>query len=215
MSRFTILLGGRIRRTSRIDKQIAGTRVIAADSGIRHAGTLDLTPELWVGDFDSVPEGMAEKYSHVPRKVFPTAKDKTDGEIAIDAALKLGATALVLVGAFGGTRPDHAYLHLAQSVHLAEEGIPTLLASGDQEASPLLTGLRHTFDYEDGTLFSILGFTHLSGLTVEGAKWPLKAVEMPFGSSLTVSNEVEGGLAVTLRQGRALLLADFIAQGTN
>lgn len=215
MSRFAILLGGHIRRTSRLDKQISGARVIAADSGIRHAVTLGLTPELWVGDFDSVPDGMAEKYSEVPREVFPSAKDKTDGEIAIDAALKLGATALVLVGAFGGPRPDHAYLHLAQAVRLAEAGVPTLLVSGDQEAWPLLTGLQHSFDYEDGTLFSILAFTHLSGLTVEGAKWPLDAVEVPFGSSLTISNEVNGNLVVTLAQGRALLLADFNAQGAN
>jgi thiamine pyrophosphokinase len=67
------------------------------------------------------------------------------------------------------------------------------------------------FDYADGTLFSILGFSELAGLTVTGAKWPLDQVEVAFGSSLTISNEVKfdktGGLDIALGHGRALLLA--------
>ncbi|WEX09906.1 thiamine diphosphokinase [Chelativorans sp. AA-79] len=211
MSRFSILLGGDIRLTPRLLAQVAGTRAIAADSGMRHADALGLAPELWLGDFDSVPEDMSEAFPEVAREVFPIEKDKTDGELAIDAALHLGATSLILVGAFGGARPDHAHLHLAQAVHLAETGIPTLLSSGSQEGRLLVTGERHAFDLEDGTLFSILAFTDLSGLTVEGAKWPLRAVDVPFGSSLVLSNVVRGELTVTLRQGRALLLADFFA----
>lgn len=206
MSRFTILLGGDLIRTPRLDAQIAGTRVIAADSGIRHAATLGLTPELWVGDFDSVPADLPDSTASVPREAFPSDKDKTDGELAVAAALRAGATSLVLAGAFGGARADHSYLHLTQAISLAETGLPVLLTSGTQEGSPLLPG-SNTFDYADGTLFSILGFSHLSGLSVNGAKWPLDSVEVTFGSSLTISNEVRGGLRIELRSGRALLLA--------
>src|SRR5262245_49522689 len=106
MSRFTILLGGDLVRTPYLDAQVAGSLVIAADSGIRHAAALGLVPELWVGDFDSVPKRMANAYPNVRREVFPTEKDKTDGELAIDTALALGAASLVLAGAFGGPRAD-------------------------------------------------------------------------------------------------------------
>ncbi|WP_274423141.1 thiamine diphosphokinase [Chelativorans sp. YIM 93263] len=215
MSRFSILLGGELRRTPELNHQIADTRVIAADVGIGHAAVLELKPELWVGDFDSVPDEMARNFSHVPREIFPPAKDKTDGEIAIEAALRLGATSLVLIGAFGGSRPDHSYLHMVQAIRLAENGVPTLLTSGSQEGCAILEGQRHVYDYPEGTVFSILVISDLSGLTVEGAKWPLDAVEVPLGSSLTMSNEVQGRLAVTLQQGRALLFADFLAEGTN
>jgi thiamine pyrophosphokinase len=207
MSRFTILLGGEVRPTPQLVAQTAGTRVIAADSGMKHAQPLGLSPELWVGDFDSVPDSLRDAFPQVTREVFPSDKDRTDGEIAIRAALDLGATSLLLVGAFGGSRPDHTYQHLVQALQLAEEGIPTLLSSGSQEGWPLTTGRRHEFGFADGTLFSILAFGDLSGLTVEGAKWPLDAVEVPFGSSLTLSNVVRGRLAVTLRHGRALLVA--------
>ncbi|MGO4835437.1 thiamine diphosphokinase [Rhizobiaceae sp. 2RAB30] len=206
MSIFTILLGGDLVRTPRLETQTATTRVIAADSGIRHANALGLTPELWVGDFDSVSVAMAASYPEVPREVFPAGKDKTDGELAIDAALTRGATSLVIAGAFGGPRADHAHLHLALAIRLAGAGVPVLLTSGAQEGVPLLPG-NASFDYEPGTVFSVLEFSDLSGLTVRGARWPLKAVEVPFGSSLTISNEVTGNLAVELGSGRALLLA--------
>jgi len=42
---------------------------------------------------------------------------------------------------------------------------------------------------------------------VQGAKWPLSEVEVPFGSSLTLSNEVRGRLEIALARGRAMLLA--------
>ncbi|RVD69619.1 thiamine diphosphokinase, partial [Mesorhizobium sp. M4A.F.Ca.ET.029.04.2.1] len=113
---------------------------------------------------------------------------------------------LVLAGAFGGKRADHAFLHLALAVRLAEAGMSVVMTSGAQEGIPLLPG-KAGFDYADGTLFSVLGFSDLSGLSVAGAKWPLDHVEVTFGSSLTISNEVKGRLEIALGHGRALLLA--------
>ena len=206
MSTFTILLGGDLIRTPLLDRQIEGTRVIAADAGIGHARMLGVMPELWVGDFDSVPEDLPDDLAAVPRQVFPPEKDQTDGELAIAAALERGATSLVLAGAFGGKRADHAFLHLALALRLAEAGTRMLLSSGAQEGAPLLHG-KACFDYADGTLFSVLGFSDLAGLSVAGAKWPLDHVEVAFGSSLTISNEVKGRLEIALGRGRALLLA--------
>lgn len=206
MSRFTLLFGGDLVRTPRLDAQIAGTRAIAADSGMRHAETLGIVPELWVGDFDSVPERLPERLQTVEKRAFPPAKDRTDGELAVAEALGRGATDLVLAGAFGGPRADHAFLHLTMAVKLAEAGVPVMLTSGTQEGTPLLPG-ETGFDHADGTLFSVLAFTQLSGLTIDGARWPLDAIELPFGSSLTISNVVGGRLTVQLGAGRAILLA--------
>ena len=215
MSRFTLLLGGDLVRTPALDAQLSATRIIAADSGMRHAATLGVVPELWVGDFDSVPQSLIDAYETVPRRMFPPEKDKTDGELAIAAALEAGATSLTLAGAFGGERPDHMFLHLTQALQLCERGIDTRLTSGAQEGLPLALGRRHEFDYPQNMLFSILAFSSLSGLTVEGAKWPLDAVEVEFGSSLTLSNAVDGRLAVTLEKGRALLVAHLSNDGAH
>lgn len=206
MSLFVILLGGELIRTQRLDRQIAGARVVAADSGILHAETLGLTPELWIGDFDSAPDGWETRFGGIPRKVFPPGKDKTDGELAVDEAIRRGASSLVLAGAFGGPRADHAFLHLTLALRLAEAGLPVLLSSGNQEGQAVLRG-ENSFDLPDGTLFSVLGFSDLEGLSITGATWPLDNIQMPFGSSLTISNEARGRLVVSLRQGRAMLVS--------
>lgn len=210
MSRFTILLGGDVTPTARLAAQVADTRVIAADSGILHANGLGLTPELWLGDFDSVTEDVIAANETIPRDIFASEKDFTDGELAVRAARDRGASEILFVGAFGGPRPDHAFLHMTQAVVLSEEGISAMLANGLQEGVPLPPG-EHEFDYETGTLFSILPFEDLSGLTINGAKWPLDNVEVAFGSSLTISNEVSGALRIRLDRGRALLLAHLSA----
>ncbi len=206
MTRFAILLGGDLVATPRLMRQLDGARVIAADSGIRHADALGVTPELWTGDFDSVDEHMRSAHGRIPVEVFPAEKDQTDGEIAIDAALARGANELVLVGAFGGARTDHAFLHLAVALRIAEAGTPCLVTSGNQEGVPLLPGARE-FDYEAGTVFSVLAFSDLAGLTLDGAKWPLSDRFVPFGSSLTLSNEVAGRMTARLVSGRAMLVA--------
>ena len=206
MALFAILLGGDLTATPRLSRQIDGARVIAADSGMRHAKALGVVPELWTGDFDSVDDGLRSAHRDVPVELFPAEKDMTDGEIAIDAALKRGASELVLVGAFGGARADHAFLHLTAGIRLSESGTPCRLTSGDQEGVPLLAG-EHHFDYDDGTVFSILSFSDLEGLSLDGAKWPLSQRRVAFGSSLTLSNEVAGDLTVRLDSGRALLVA--------
>ncbi len=205
MTRFTILLGGELIPTPRLTAQVAGSLVIAADAGIRHAQALGLVPELWVGDFDSVPDELPSELASVERLTFPHDKAKTDGELAVDEALARGADDLILVGAFGGPRLDHAFLHLTLAVRLMEAGTPVLLSSGAQEGVPLKSD--QSFDYAPGTVFSIIAFEDLSGLTVTGARWPLDNFSMPFGSSRTISNEVSGALRITLGSGRAMLVA--------
>lgn len=206
MSKFVILLGGHLTVTDRLKQQIAGARVLAADSGMRHAEALGVEPELWLGDFDSTSPALARRYEHVPRRTFPAAKDMTDGELALSEAFALGATSIILCGAFGGMRADHTMLHLTMAVAQAAEGRDILLSSGTEEAWPILPG-KYNPDLPSGTLFSIIGFTELQGLTITSAEWPLDNVKVPFGSSLTVSNVVRGTLGVFLRSGCGVLVA--------
>ena len=206
MSKFVILLGGAVHADERLKRLVAGSRVLAADGGIAHAETLGLEPELWLGDFDSTSRQLERRYAHVPRKVFPAAKDMTDGELALDEAYRLGATEVILCGAFGGERTDHTLLHLTMATAHAAKGHKLILSSGSEEAHPLVAG-SYLFDFPESTLFSIVAFSPLSGLFIEGARWPLENMELSFGSSLTVSNSVRGTLRVSLDSGNAILIA--------
>jgi len=205
MTRFVVLLGGDLTATRRLKSQIQKARIIAADGGMAHAETLGLTPELWVGDFDSTPDDLAERHKSVPRHAFPAEKDKTDGEIAVDEAMRLGAREIVMVGGLGG-QADHALAHLGLILRLGRRRVAAFITSGEEEAYPILNGTHH-FDVPRGSRFSVVPFTDLAGLDLEGVKWPLTNRSVPLGSSLTVSNVAMGPVTVKLSQGYAVALS--------
>ncbi len=206
-STFTLLLGGSLTVTERLSALIAGSRVIAADSGMRHAKSLNLTPELWVGDFDSADAALRDSYRQVERHSYPATKAATDGEIAIAEALARGAERLILVGALGGERSDHALQHTLHGLSLAEAGLEVMLTSGEEEAYPLISGDQMELELPKGSLFSVLGFSDLEGLTLSNVRYPLTDFSLTFGSSRTISNVAQGPISISLGQGRALLMA--------
>ena len=205
-STFAILLGGALEIDDRLLALTSGARAIAADGGMAHAEALGLTPELWVGDFDSTPHSLSERHAATPRLPFAAEKNFTDGELAIEQAIERGAAKLVLVGSFGGARTDHSLSHLLQALALAERGLDVVLTSGLEEAVPLLPGTRE-LDLPAGSLFSVIGFTDLTGLSLMGAKYPLDNADIAFGASRTISNIAQGRLTAGLSAGRALIIA--------
>ena len=208
MSCFVILLGGSLVVTARLLHQIEGARVIAADSGIKHAAPLGLRIETWLGDFDSSDASQDLLYADVPRIVFPVEKAMTDGELAVEEAIKRGATTLVLVGALGGERSDHAMLHVMLMLAIADRGVSVFLTSGTEEVWPISAN-GGALDLPVGTMVSIIGLSDLQGLSISGVKWPLLNHDLPLGSSLTLSNEVTGAFEATVKQGRAAIFAHF------
>ena len=205
MPRFAILLAGHVTPTPGLFEAVAGARIIAADDGIRHAAALNCRPELWVGDFDSRPEAPAG-FEAVPREAFPPDKDRTDGELAIDAAIARGADDLLLVGALGGPRSDHAFSNLVLVLRYAARDLAVELFDGRERGWPL-GPIPRRFPLRAGTQFSILKFSALAGLTIEGAKWPLDKATVPLHSILTQSNQAEGPVTASAASGQAILLA--------
>ena len=205
MSLFTILLGGGLTVTPRLNAQILGARVIAADSGMMHAASLNIVPELWVGDFDSSGSELMIQYRDVPRQVFPPEKDATDGAIAVAEALRRGATRIVMLGGLGG-QSDHTLGILGQGLHLAKGGIPCLMTSGHEEAYPLVPG-HMTLDLSPSTRLSLIAFSDLTGLDLDGVRWPLKQRDVDLGSTLTLSNIATGQVSIRLGSGYGIAIA--------
>jgi thiamine pyrophosphokinase len=203
MTAFTILLGGDISPTARLRQQVANTRVIAADSGMRHAPLLGLTPELWIGDFDSHDAELLTAYADVPRETYPANKDATDGDLAISTALSRGAEALIFVGALGG-QFDHVICHAMMLQSIARREITCWMTSGTEEVYPL--GPMTLKGHSKGTRLSIVPTTHLMGLTLDGVRWPLHNKKVLFGSSLTLSNEIETEASIRLISGEGYVI---------
>lgn len=175
--------------------------IVAADGGARHAAALGLKVDRWVGDFDSA----AGNELTAPREVHPTAKDQTDGELAVQMALDAGCTRLVFIGTFGG-RFDHTAALLLGAVRLAEQGLDVWLTSGDEHARPLAAGQSLRLHPPAGSTLSVVAVSELRGLSLNGVRWPLTGADVPLGSGWTLSNEVTAGeVTAKLQRGRALV----------
>jgi thiamine pyrophosphokinase len=205
MSRFAILLGGDLIVTSRLRNQLKGARFIAADSGMMHAASLRVVPELWVGDFDSSGSELTVQYRDVPRDTYPAEKDATDGAIAVAEAIRRGATDIILIGGLGG-QTDHTAGLLGQGIQIARKGIACHLTSGSEEAWPVLPGAS-TLDVPSGARLSLIPFADFEGLDLEGVKWPLTNRAVPVGSTLTLSNVATGPVRIALRAGYGVAIA--------
>ena len=117
----------------------------------------------------------------VPREQHSPDKDKTDGEIAVDAAIARGAREIVMVGGLGG-QADHTL-----AISPWRSGWPRtvsrrFLTSGDEEAHPVLAG-ETRLDLDDGTRLSLIALASFAKLTLEGVRWPLAEREVPLGST--------------------------------
>ena len=81
-----------------------GDLILAADGGYRALYRLGTTPDLLLGDFDSL--GDAPLPPNLPVLRFPARKDDTDTGLALRHGLMLGFRDFALYGCAGG-RTDH------------------------------------------------------------------------------------------------------------
>src|SRR6266700_1884564 len=75
--------------------------VIAADGGANRLATAGRRPDLVVGDMDALPDAAQRDLERAGATLerYPAEKEQTDGEIALDAAVKRGADEIVVAGA--------------------------------------------------------------------------------------------------------------------
>ncbi|MBX7067213.1 MAG: thiamine diphosphokinase [Parachlamydiales bacterium] len=80
------------------------SNIIAVDGGLIHCEKMGILPHLIVGDFDSCPKDLLDKYKSIPTILLEKDKDETDLEAAIRA---VGTKDVTLYGAWGH-RIDHS-----------------------------------------------------------------------------------------------------------
>lgn len=216
-----ILADGDVPARTRLDTAWPGwddgiDLVIAADGGARHAERLGVTLDLWVGDGDLLgDEGIAAlAAAGVPIERSPVDKDQTDLELAVDAALARGAQGLVIVGALGGERVDHALANVALLARADLAGRPAVLLDGSARVSlvraPDPAGAPATvvLTGRPGTTVSLLPLGgDVAGVTTDGLVYPLDDEPLLLGSARGVSNVVaRAGASVTVRRGLLLVI---------
>lgn len=179
-------------------------KVYCADGGLSGALAAGLKPALVVGDWDSGGHPVAG----VPCEVLPVEKDLTDLQAAMELALRDGCTELVLCGCLGGRRLDHTVFNLLLLEWLKDRGGRGIIVDGESETR-LVDGEEVVLS--GGPRYHYLSLApldrFLTGVTMEGVKYPLHDAVLTRGDTLSVSNEQTAPEArIRVGAGRALLI---------
>lgn len=204
-----ILAGGEPPLPRLRDDLVTGVDlVIAADGGLAHAAALGVTPDLIVGDMDSAAPELLGQHAEVERQTHPARKDQLDLELALDAAVARGATALRIAGAFGG-RLDQSLAALLIAARRAAGGTQVSLHSGRDEVIVVAPGVSLQAATRVGATVSLLALGDGAVVSFSGVEYPLERAPLPYGTGLGVSNVALGAeVSLSVHGGVvALLLA--------
>jgi thiamine pyrophosphokinase len=183
--------------------------VVAADSGLGLAPALGIRVDRIVGDLDSAsPEAVDAAVAHgATIERHPAAKDATDLELAIDAAVREGARRVVVVGG-GGGRADHflANVLLLASPRWADVQVEALWGA---HVSVVHGGRgARSVHGRVGSLLTLLPAGGIArGIVTDGLEYPLAHEDLVPGTTRGVSNVMTSPTAsVALAEGTLLVV---------
>ena len=179
-----------------------GDYVIAADRGYDSLMAYGVTPDLVVGDFDS----LGEVPNHPNVIQLPAEKDDTDMVFALRQGLDLGYRRFVMLGGVGG-RLEHTLGNLQLLDWLASQGAQGFLAGEKTVATAVRNGTLTFPAAMSGYLSVLCNSGTARGVTLRGLKYPLERYTMTGSFPLGVSNQFLGQPAsVSVEDGCLLLL---------
>jgi len=199
--------------TPRLRSRLASVEdayVIAADAGASTALAFGLTPDLVIGDLDSIDDAtlVALDRAHVPIERLPRDKDATDGQLAVERALERQPTHLYLLGFLGGPRLDQ---FLANILMLTRIALPTTILDERNEARLLRPREYHAWSPEPTETVSLLAIGEdAHGVRTTGLRWPLNGDRLYLGDTRGISNEPAAGEAtISIERGLLLVTRHF------
>jgi thiamine pyrophosphokinase len=210
-----VVAGGAVPEHAAIDAAWPGWRdgrclVVAADGGAYGAAQLGLRVDELVGDLDSIAADdlAALETSGVRIEAWPRDKDASDSELAMHAALRHRPGRIVILGALGGPRPDHALANVGL-LGLAElAGSDVVLLDGVSRIRLVRGPADMTLAGRVGDLVSLLPTDgDVASVRTDGLAYPLADEPLLAGSTRGLSNVRTSTTArVRVASGRLLVI---------
>ncbi len=175
--------------------------VICADGGLLVADRLGLTPDILIGDFDSVEQPKEREVIKLPAE-----KDMTDSEAAIDLAVSQGYDHIVVLGGLGG-RFDHTMGNIGILSKYCGKLSHLALTDGQNYVFMASPG-RVTIPRGDYTYLGVISYGGAAkSVTLKGVKYPLTDYLLSDSTTLGVSNEIiEETAEISFTEGKLLLI---------
>ena len=179
--------------------------IIAADGGTRHALTLGLTPNVIVGDLDSLPANFEISKFENEVVLYPKDKNETDLELAIQHALTLNPQEIIILAALGG-RLDQTLGNIALASNVERLTFNVRLDDGIEEV--LFCSKYLQIRGASGDTVSLIPWQgEVTGIVTQGLKWPLQNETLYPQKTRGISNEMTGDTAtIEIKSGLLLII---------
>ena len=195
--------GGRIEDYSYIDTNgFKDTLIISADGGYKHTEKLKLTPDIVIGDNDSLdieyPEGI--------RSIkCPKEKDYTDTKRSVDYAIENGCDEIDIYGGLGG-RLDHEFSNYGLLAYGLQKNVKIKLIDKYNE----IWMEDKPFVLEKGKYKYVSFFPYggsVEGFSIKGLKYEVEDILIDIYSTITSSNEFKDSPAeISFENGMVIVM---------
>ena len=191
-----------------LNEILVGSVIIAADGGTLHCKTLGITPDVIIGDFDSLATEDITSFraAGVELIQYSSHKDETDLELALQLALDRNLTQVFILGAMGA-RWDMTIANLLLAAQDKFSAMDIRLLDGTQELSILCGEGQAAIEGRQGDSLSLIPIHgDAIGVSTYGLEYSLKDEKLYFGSPRGVSNVIlDAGAQVSVRDGILLV----------
>lgn len=181
--------------------------ILCADGGTRHALALGLTPNLIIGDMDSIEVAEWKKLEekNIPVELFPRDKNETDLELAINKAIEMKPTEIVIVAALGG-RMDHTLANIALLANTQYATRSICLDDGVEQLQ--FCRAQAEVRGRSGDIVSLIPWGDpVHGVQTENLKWKLDNETLYPERSRGISNEMTADVAnIKIESGLLLII---------
>ncbi|WBW94788.1 thiamine diphosphokinase [Oceanirhabdus sp. W0125-5] len=162
---------------------------IAVDGGSRVFYEHNLLPDILLGDMDSLDEHIISFFASkgVEIRKFRPEKDLTDTAIAVEYIIEEKFSEAVLLGCTG-SRFDHQFANLVLLKKMHNNNIQGIIKDNNNDVFLINNNkvLKKTRKYVSFFALS----EKVTGLTLDGFKYPLRGYELLRDDILCTSNEI-------------------------
>jgi len=180
---------------------------ICADGGTRHALALGVTPNLVIGDMDSIHQEQWHELERtgVPVELFPRDKNETDLELALHRALVLAPNEILIIAALGG-RLDQTLANITLLTDTQNAARNIRLDDGVEEI--FFCRDRAEFRGRSGGIVSLIPWGNpVQGVQTQGLKWKLNDETLYSEKTRGISNEMTDEVAeIRIKSGLLLII---------
>lgn len=171
--------------------------IIACDKGYEYAKSQNITPDLIIGDFDSLSGGLPNEIKKI---TLPCEKDETDTMAAIRYAISHGFNKILIFCALGG-RLDHLLGNLQSAAYAVKNGAKVKI-KGENEEIYIFSNCKIFLPKKENFSISVISLTDkCENVTVSGGKYTLENAVLTNTSTLGISNEWIDDITVSVKDG--------------